>query len=119
MLSSCFDITEEYKHLLAALNNSSTASVNYDILKLEMEVSFVEGHIINASDNANGAFNDLFPANDLTDLSGWYFTDGSKTDDLPFSGFAAVSYKTKAIVKGRTSAITSICSCEILAIIAQ
>lgn len=113
-LISCFRICSQFAHLLHKSDRPTHCNYPLSTLFFSPSIRLIEGRIISDDVNPARCFNRLFP---MDPNEGRYFTDGSKSSDQPFAGFAIVDTINNKVHQFRTSNKTSIFSCEAMAIL--
>lgn len=108
----CYQRTSQFKHLFYLSCSSLLANFPLYSLYYHPFVSLKEGRELEVSFNIQKDFDDLFPSSpDCVDLA----TDGSKTKDQEFVGFAV--YSSTFQFQGRAPGSASIFTAEAMAII--
>lgn len=114
MIIECFQSIEKIKHYIDYENVPVKFRFEYSNYFYEPIVSFDEGKLIQKTKKADDMFNTLFGDKLKNTIA--YFTDGSKSQDKSFVGFAYVCTKNTQIKKSRTTSYASIFSAEAMAI---
>lgn len=81
---------------------------------ITVQVSVEKGELIKLDPDPPACFNQLFPV-EVGEAR--FFTDGSKSGNLPFAGFAVIDEYNKVTLRYRTSCKVSIFLCKAMAII--
>ncbi|CAG5103233.1 Protein of unknown function [Cotesia congregata] len=113
-LVECFRAIELHRHLIRSSSSPLCYSVGFEAIWYHPQVSFAEGEEISSSMRCQELFCDIFEEY----LGGWtcIFTDGSKTENAPFGGFAVVLPLESIEIEFRAPKHASIFTLEALAI---
>lgn len=105
---------DRVSHLIFSSDTPVSCCYPPELVLFQPAISFREGLMLKHNNNPARLFDTLFPRRkDQYCL----FTDGSRDTSLPFSGFAVVGDQNDTCLKFRSSKLTSIFSCEVMAII--
>lgn len=114
-LIECYRDLNRIGHLLATSNKPFCFLHPYDSTFFQPPVSFEEGQIIKASDNADATFKSIFK--DTLCNSECFYTDGSKTPGNAFVGMSSVRIHPDQETRGfRSVSFSSIFTAEAMAI---
>jgi len=114
LLYECHSSFSRIAHLFHQSNIPTFCLYDYSLKFFCPQVSFEEGILLKEDPQPSSLFNSLFP---LLSNQNHYFTDGSKIENLPFSGFAVYDRNNNLSLKKRTSDRASIFTCEAMAIL--
>lgn len=114
LLYKCFLSSSQVSHLVFTSNTPLHCNFPFSTRYISPQIYLNEGKVIRDDPNPPLCFRQLFP---IEPNESRFFTDGSKSADLPFAGFAVVDSIRNIDYRFRTSNKTSIFSCEAMAIL--
>lgn len=113
-LYECYIACSRFSHLIETSEHPLYCDFPFSVLSFSPRVLLDEGSTIRDDLDPPACFNRMFPP--ALDESR-FFTNGSKTPNRPFAGFAVVNVSEHRTFRFRTSSEASIFTCEAMAIL--